>query len=178
MTRHPNYCKATNITCTKDIYSINIPSAHEKNTTTTDSTSINEKFQLQQPLQTIHYKTISLQQQKSDLHKTFTILQQILQPTHFRTITYQIQHISNLFRTSKLQILPTTTTSKTTIPTPRFHPKIISTASAGTRTLLHKTIPTASTATRTLYTASIPCTYFPTIPTTILHHMKTEDNRL
>ena len=136
---------------------------HKESTTITYSTSINEKFQLQPPSQTTHFKTISIQQQKSNLHKTFTVLQQILQPTHFRTITFQIQHISNLFRTSKLQILPTATHSKTTyfiVPAPRLH---------------HNT---ASTATRTLYTASIPCTYFPTIPTTILHRMKTEDNRL
>ena len=172
MTRHPNYCEATNITCTKDIYSIYIPSAHKESTSITYSTSINEKFQLQQPFQTMHFKTISIQQQKSNLHKTFTVLQQILQPTHFRTITFQIQlqpthfrtitlqiqHTSNLFRTSKLQILPTATHSKTIMPTPELLHKTISTASTGTRTLLHKTISTASTATRTLYTATI-CSY-------------------
>ena len=140
MTRHPNYCEATNITCTKDAYSIHLSSAHKESTTITYSTSINEKFQLQQPPQTTPFKTISIQQQKSNLHKTFTVLQQILQPTHFRTITYQIQHISNLFRTSKLQILPAATHSKTIMPTPE---------------LPHKTIPATSTATRTLYTATI-----------------------
>ena len=162
-TKHPYYCEATNITCTKDIYSIYIPSVHKESTTITYSTSINEKFQLQQPSQTTHFKTFSIQQQKSNLHKTPTILQQIL------------QHISNLFRTSKPQILPAATTSKTIMPMPELLHKTISTASTGTRTLLHKTI---STATRTLYTASIPRTYFPTIPTTILCCMKTEDNRL
>ena len=158
--RHPNYCEATNTTCTKSIYSIHLSSAHKESTTITYSNSINEKFQLQQPLQTIHYKTISIQQHKSNLHKAFTVLQQILQPTHFRTITFQIQHISNLLRTSKLQILPAATTSKIIMPTPE---------------LLHKTISAALTATRTLYTASIPRTYFPTILTTILCRMKTED---
>ena len=109
-TKHPNYHKATDSTCTKDIYSIYIPSAQKKNTTSTYSTITSKKFQLQPPLQTIHYKTISIQQWKSSLYKTFTILQQT-SPTanHHKTIT-------------DLQQLPpsaTTTTSSIykTIPT-------------------------------------------------------------
>ena len=38
-TKHPNYRKATNSTCTKDVYSIYIPAAQKKNTTITNPTS-------------------------------------------------------------------------------------------------------------------------------------------
>ena len=52
---------------------------------------------------------------------------------------YQQHHIPRP-HTTKIQQPTTTTTSKTTMPTPEFH---------------HKTISTASTATRTLYTATV-----------------------
>ena len=39
MTKHPNYRKATDSTCTKDVYSIYIPAAQKKNTTITNPTS-------------------------------------------------------------------------------------------------------------------------------------------
>ena len=100
MTKHPNHHEATNITCTKNIYSPYIPSVHKKNTSIAYTASSIETVLQQEPSQT----------------------------THYRTITTQIQHILNLFRTSntkQLQILPATTHSRTTyckstIPAPRI----------------------------------------------------------
>ena len=153
MTKHSNYHEATNITCTKNIYSLYIPSVHKKNTTTTYSTSINEKFQLQEPLQT----------------------------THSRTTTFQIQQILNLFRTSEteqLQILPAATHSRTTycmstIPAPRILHKTIPTDTRTPHTTstlhLHKTIPTNS---RTPHTTSMLSTNPTTASATTVHCMK------
>ena len=65
MTKHPNHHEATNTTCTKDIHSLykpakttNTSSSTDKKTLITYTTSISEKFQLQEPLQTTHSKTI------------------------------------------------------------------------------------------------------------------------
>ena len=83
MFKHPNYCEATNITCTKDIYSTYIPSAHKESTTITYSNSINKKFQLQQPFQTMHFKTSAF----NNRNPTFT------RPSPFYNRFYN-QHIS------------------------------------------------------------------------------------
>ena len=107
---------------------------HKKNTTIIYSTSISKKFQLQEPLQT----------------------------THSRTITAQIQHILNLFRTSdneQLQLLPAATHSRTTyckstVPAPRILHKTIPTDTRTPHTAstlhLHKTISTDTTTTTTI----------------------------
>ena len=78
----------------------------------------------------MHCKTINIQQQKINLHKTIRVQQPQISPatSHSKTLYCKIQHPM------------TTTTSKTIMPTPEFH---------------CKTISTASTATRTLYTATV-----------------------
>ena len=161
MTKHPNYCEATNITCTKSIYSIYIPSVHKKNTTTTYSTIISKEFQLQKASQTTHSRTI-----------TFTI---------------QIQCILNLCRTSNTEQLPLlhatthsrTTYCKSTIPAPRILHKTIPTDATTTTTItpdlsIYRTIPTDI---RTLSTTSILSTSTTTTSATTLHHMNKEDRK-
>ena len=89
MTRHPNYCESNQYYLhNKDVLQhLHTISVQEKHHFYLLHHHQYKKFQLQQPLQTIHYKTISIQQWKSNLHKTFTILQQIVQPIHSKTIT-------------------------------------------------------------------------------------------
>ena len=156
MTKHPNHCEATNITCTKIIYSLHASPVHKKVTTSTNSTCISEEFQLQKQLQTTHSRTI-----------------------------IQIQHILNLCRTSNTeqsQILPAATHSRTThykftIPAPRILHKTIPTDATTTTAItpdlcIYRTIPTDI---RTLSTTSMLFTSHTTAPATTLHRMKKED---
>ena len=153
MTKHPNHHEATNITCIKSIYSLYIPSVHKKNTSIAYTASIIKTVLQQEPSQT----------------------------THSRTITIQIQHILNFFRTSntkQLQILPATThsrttSSKSTIPAPRILHMTIPTDTRTPHTAsilhLHKTIPTN---TRTLSTISMLSTSTTTTSITTIYCMK------
>ena len=54
--KHPNHCEAAY----KNISSIYIPAAYKENTAITYSTITSKTFQLQRPVQTTHYKTISI----------------------------------------------------------------------------------------------------------------------
>ena len=174
--------KQPTVPATRTSSALYIPSAHKKNTTSTYSTSISETIlQLQQPLQTIHYKTISIQ------HTAHT--RAFTRPSPFynrfyRPTAFQDHHLPGYIHISNLFTGPANYRYYSTRPLLQQRPLHANFQDFIPRSYQQpcqghflQQVPLFSSiilATRTLYTASIPHTYFPTIPTTILCHVKTE----